>query len=322
VVAGFRNPLIRLLIVAGLTPLMLAGCASLSGSPQRILGVTQDRVLLERYSVTKAIVAFSAANDNAREGLRPQQYRDMVVTVYLAAIDSRYDDYRSSISHERRELGLGFDATVMALTSAASVARSSLVSSLSATAATMAGTRAAIDRNVYFDQSLPGLLAAMDAQRFRARAQIMRNLQRNAVDYPLATAFADLSLYESSASIDQAIVEITSQAAADRRSARTELAAATQACAPEEGADEVAERLVKFVDLYKPNLVTQAVTPENYRMLILIAIGMDVPSQGSAVTVYNAILERISNGVNGRCAKSDLEGWIASVVQSTGQPIP
>ena len=210
----------------------LAGCASLGGSPERVVSVNASvNLAVNTYRIDRALAAFDEADDHrARQGQTRKQYRDMVVSVYLNAADARYDEWRSRLSDERRELGLGFDSAVIGLTGLASVARQTLVRSFSAAASIMAGTHGAVDRNIYFDRTLPGLLASMDAQRLRIRADILRHLDDTPENYPLATAFADISSYESAGSIDRAIEEITAQAAAERHAAQQEYNSAVHAC--------------------------------------------------------------------------------------------
>jgi len=240
----------KLLLAALLLPPTLAGCASLAGSPPRVIGVTDSMAMVRQYSVAKALRAFDddpQKDGDLRHGLTPAQYRNMVVAVYLNAADAQYHEWRAQVSDERRELGVGFDSMVIGLTGAASVARQSLVRSLSAAASIMAGTRGAIDRNVYFDRALPALLATMDAQRLRIRAEINRRLTDTATDYPLAAAFADISEYELAASLDRAIEDVTAQAAADRQAAQEEYNTAIHACHSDENLRTNRSKIVVWV---------------------------------------------------------------------------
>lgn len=229
---------LRAIGILALLSFLLSACASLRGSPDRIITLDHSLSLVSgpnaTYRMEKALQDFDSTDASAsgpRRGMTRRQYRDMVVTLYLNAADAQYDAWRSQVSDERRELGLGFDSTVIALTGIASVARETLVRSLTATASIMAGTRGAIDRNVYFDRTLPGLLASMDAERYRIRADIMRRLaSEDEASFPLATAFGEISNYELAASLDRAIEQVTAQAAQERAEAQREYDAAIHAC--------------------------------------------------------------------------------------------
>lgn len=211
---------------------MMSGCASLAGSPDRVVGVTESvNLAAHTYRMDVALRAFNEGKDDgARHGLTRQQYRDMVVRVYLNAADARYHDWRARVSDERRELGAGIDGTVVGLTGLASVARQSLLRSFAATASIMAGLRGTIDRNVYFDRALPGLLAAMDTQRLRVLTRITESLTKTPEEYPLATAFADISAYEMAPSLDQAIEDVTAQVVAQRQEAQRQYDNAVHSC--------------------------------------------------------------------------------------------
>ena len=317
---------VKSLVAALILPFTLGACASLGGAPEPVVGVTSSVNLAQRYSVDEALRAFhddpttsEVATDPAdlRRGLTPRQYRDMVVSVYLNAIDSRYFEFRTALSHERRELGTGFDFAILGLTTMASVARDSIVNSLSATASVMTGTRASIDRNFYFDQALPGMLAAMETARLRVLTRITQNLAKTDLEYPLETAFTELRAYEMAASLDGAIGEITATASAQRQAAQTELAGVVQACEAGPGATEAAARLGNYVDRYYPG--SADFTPAKEITLLRIAGAMNVTASGDAENYYVAIMDRISAGQGGRCSVSDLENLIARVRNATGE---
>jgi hypothetical protein len=300
-----------------LTP-AIAGCATIEGSPRRLLDETVSMALVNNYRIDEAIRLFSLPDDAvgiaARGGLTRQQFRDMVVIVYMNAMDGRYYAFRTALSSERRQTGLGMDLAVLGITGWASVARDSIVNNLSAIAAGLGSARSAIDRNLYFDQTLPALLSAMDAQRLRARAQIMRNLQRPAGDYPLPTAFSDLMSYEVASTLDSAVAEITANAALDRQQAQQELAAATPACRADEGSAAVSDRIMAYVDRFAPDPDTGAISNANLLKLVRIAAAIEVPpGWTSGEDLYEAIQERISTGQEGRCRAADLEALITRI---------
>jgi len=307
---GFFKPLITSVL---LLP-ALAACASLQGAPQPVIGVAQRLALAATYDVVPALKAFdddpnSAGPDDhgvadLRRGLSREQYRNMVVTIYLMAADARYNEWRAALSDERRELGLGFDSSVIGMTGVAAVSRQSWVRSLTAAASIMAGLRGATERNVYFDRTLPGLLASMDAQRIRIRTQILDRLDETAVNYPLAMAFADISNYESAASIDAAIEDITAQASADRQAAQREYAAAVHACHSTE--DLRANRAKIFGWLRNA-----ARTNDELRAFAgLVPLQEITPTPGLALQIERALRENY-------CTNAQLESLISAARQQT-----
>ncbi len=311
---GYAGGPLKLLLATLLVPTTLTACASLSGAPDRVVGVGSSLNLAQRYPIDAALRAFHDSSDSApdenldgrpdepldlRRGLSPQQYRDMVVSVYLNAIDARYFEFRTALSNERRELGTGFDFAILGLTTAASVARNSIVNSLSAAASVMTGTRASIDRNFYFNETLPALFAAMEARRLRILTRITRNLNRPAEEYPLETAFTDLNAYEMAASLDGAIEEVTAQASEERREAQQRYANAVQACDGEEDVTDATAKIMGFVVRLQGTA-----TAESLESLQSIARLMDLPDDGDAAALRTTIRDAL---IRNYCTVSGLE---------------
>ena len=238
---------IRLLVLVFLVPATLSACVSLAGSQRRFIDVTRANAGVPDYPVAKTLETFAAANDVDRNNRTPQEYRDDVVRLYLLAIESIYSDFRSRVSSERRELGLGVDLVTLGLTNYASVARAGIVNDLSAAAAGFGSARGALDRNVYFDRALPALLASMDAERARIKARIAQNLLRTAAAYPLSAAFEDLSSLESAGSLDRALADVTSRATQDRQQAERDYSNAVRACESDGDLTVNRRRIMRYV---------------------------------------------------------------------------
>lgn len=324
-----RKNRLAVILSISVAALGLNGCATMEGSPRRLFDDAASMSLVNRYPIDGAITLFSlpdtAENNQLRGGLTRQQFRDMVVIIYMNAMDGRYHEFRRALSSERRQTDLGMDLAVLGFTGWASVARESIVNNLSAIAAGFAGARNSINRNLYFDQTLPALISAMDAQRFRARAQMMRNLQRSDGDYPLPTAFSDLFAYEVASTLDSAISEITADAAQNRDDAARELANVTQSCDAESAAVPLAGRLASYVEgLASPTPTPPATVAANELKLRRVAVLMELPPAiiaEPAANLSEAILERLSTGETGSCRAAELEDLIARIEQLTGDDI-
>ena len=211
-------------------PAVLGGCATIEGAPRRVIDADQSVALLSEYAMTTAIREFHSTKTDARHGMGREQYRDMVVALYVNAIDARYYDFRSRISGERRELDSGIDIAVLTLTNAITAAATHHARDLAAIASTFGGAGAALNRDLFFDRALPALLSAMDTGRLRILARIQQNLGRNAAQYPLATAFADLSAYEMAGSLDRALEEVNAQVSQARQEAQAAYDSAVHVC--------------------------------------------------------------------------------------------
>lgn len=226
--------------------LSLGGCAALQGAPSPIIPAKDSVKLAADYALDDAIKAFRADDDASRDDMTPQAYRDMVIAIYLAAIDARYLEFRRAVSSQGRGGALGADLAVLGLTTGATVINGA-ATELSAAAAAIAGGKAVVDKNVFFDKALPALLAAMDAERARMRTQIVLNMRKDANSYPLETAFGDISAYEAAASLDRAVDVITTSASQERRMERQRYDNAVRACDGEDDLVDRRARIMKFV---------------------------------------------------------------------------
>ena len=63
---------------------------------------------------------------------------------------------------------------------------------LSALSGGISGTGTAINKNLYYERTLPALLALMDAKRDEIRAEILAGMTLDQIAYPLGRALTDL----------------------------------------------------------------------------------------------------------------------------------
>lgn len=231
-----------------------------------------------------------------------RQYRDMVVQTNMGAIDARYADFRAQLSSEGRGSSFGFDVAVLGLTTGAAIAKKMIASRLSAAAALFAGTKFAVDKNLYFEKTLPAIVAAMDTARLKVKTRIAENLKKSAADYPLQTAFSDLSDLEITPSIDVAVGEVVAAASSTRSEAEKTYNLAKEACST--GEDRVAgnSRIFRFAKgLASANKRTEL------DGLATIAGVKDVT--GTPADVLQRIRDRLVSDI---CSNKELDAIIAA----------
>ena len=203
-----RVPGLRALAALSLLPLAGA-CASLDGQAKPMLEVAAVTAVAAKYPPATALATFyGRRNDEAAQ----RAWRDEVIGAYLAAADLRYLEFRRDLSRQMKGSGLGLDIAVLGLTGGASLAAGKTANALSAIAAGFAGTRATLSKELWFDKTLPALVAAMDAQRTQVRVQILTRMQASPAAYSLAEAFADIARYQEAATLDSAIELVTAAA--------------------------------------------------------------------------------------------------------------
>jgi hypothetical protein len=191
------------------------GCASFSGMPEPVISVETATTIPQNYLPAEAGRRFYSPNPADRENLSPEQWRNTVVLVRMAAADARYQDFRQNLSQEIRGANFGIEATVLGLSAVGTVSGQGLANALAAAVAALTGARASLSREVYFERTLPALIAGMEVSRLEIATRILSNLGRPANQYSIERAMLDALAYERAASLDEAIQRVTVQAAGE-----------------------------------------------------------------------------------------------------------
>jgi hypothetical protein len=291
-----------------------SGCASLDGAPKPIMSVADSVRIAQRHKISVAIENFHGASNTKRNSLSPLRYRNMIVAVYLNAIDARYQQFRKHISGEGRGVAIGTDLAVIGLTTGASLIEKSS-KDLAAIAAAFAGGKGTIDKNLYFERTMPAILAAMDAERAKVRAGIVANLKKDVSEYPIETAFGDIAAYEAAATIDRAIDMITAQASKAREIQTVSLDSVVRACSKPVNLEVNRRRLAKFADsLAATNKVEELKT---------LAGMTDVPVEALGTATAQDIAFAIQDSLrDGPCTVAELDEIINEIkLQSWGSAI-
>lgn len=202
--------------IAGLLLISTAvtGCAAVRGGPQSVFDSAALVNVARSYDVETVADEMAVGDATAQK-----QYRNKVIQAYLTAIDARYYQFRSDLSVEGRGGALGFDTAILALATIGSISTGA-APELAAANSFLAGSRAAIDKNLLYEKTLPAIFAAMDAGRLRQRTVILARMQEDVGAYPMEAAWNDLQNYQVAGSFDDAVTQITDSAATDRASAR------------------------------------------------------------------------------------------------------
>lgn len=196
-IGRFRN------IILLLALLPLSACASFSGMPRSVLPVATATAIPPELQPNQALKASHAD---------PRAFRNRVIAVYVAAVDARYAEFRRLLAQEVRGGNLGLDVAALGFGGLGSLAKGS-ANELAALTTFITGSRSSLNKELYFEKTLPALVAMMDANRSKARTALLANLGRDIGDYPLELAYADLANYELAASIDGAVQQLTTEAA-------------------------------------------------------------------------------------------------------------
>jgi hypothetical protein len=165
--------------------------------------------------------------------------RDKIIFRQLAAYDLEYERFERRLTGNENVFAIATDTTVLGLGAAGSVVGGQTAkSALAAATAFITGMRTAVDKDLFYQSTLPALKAQMQARRLEARAPIVEGLGRSDADYPLQKALVDLGNLRAAASLSAAVVSTTvdageraaaAQIRIDRASATAEYKAAMPA---------------------------------------------------------------------------------------------
>jgi hypothetical protein len=192
---------------------MVGACAPIRGfpaDPTDSLAAT-DKDLVASY--------YAARTDQDRV-----QYRNQIVSGRLSGYDSAYSDFKRRLSGDNNALNIAADLSTLTLAGLATTTGNLATATALAAAATgVLGAKGAINSDLYFQRTLPALLAQMDANRARAKLPVSQGVRLSDDRYPLVSALMDLDALRDAGGVATAIGGLTQDAEIGRQSAETRL---------------------------------------------------------------------------------------------------
>jgi hypothetical protein len=138
----------------------------------------------------------------------------------LQAIDLHFHSFEHELYRQGVVTSIGFDFIILGLTGAiATVGGEGFKEALGATSAGLLGAKTSIDKNAFFEKSIPALLAQMSASRATALVQVREGLTKSVEEYPLDQALTDVENYYAAGTLPGALQAITAQAGAAKQEA-------------------------------------------------------------------------------------------------------
>ncbi|HEY0414480.1 MAG TPA: hypothetical protein VGD66_15200 [Allosphingosinicella sp.] len=207
-------------MAAPLVALLLAGCTSIGGVQ---MPITAADIKQADFCPSQLDIV----GMNSLSGLARGAYRNNVVMLCIKAINRRYDEFKAMLHQESTGSNLFTDIASLAATTGASISSGSAAKRLSAAGAFLIGTGSAINKDVFYQQTLPAIEAAMDTRRDHILKNIIdaENGDPNGTTYSLTSAGIDLDALQGAGNIYGGISELTktanvaAQQAANARSA-------------------------------------------------------------------------------------------------------
>lgn len=160
----------------------------------------------------------------ALQGVARGQHRDRVIMGCIKAINKSYGAFKLQMHEEKTGFALGTDLVALGATTGATFAGKKLAQRLTAGAAFSIGAGASIEKNVFYQLTLPAIEASMDARRDKILTSII-NAQKadpNGDRFTLAMAGYELDALQAAGNIYAAVSDLTKTAGAVAEVARKE----------------------------------------------------------------------------------------------------
>jgi hypothetical protein len=171
--------------------LVLGGCASFDGQPRAVLTPTTAAVPAD-YTPQKVLEAYALKGTAAERSA----YRNTVIGIYMVAADANFLEFRRMLSRENKGANFALGSGFTALSTAATVSGQRAANILSAIASGLSGVQGRLSAEVYFERTLPALLAGMEADRTHVRADIVARMGQGD-EYSLTEALLDVARFET-----------------------------------------------------------------------------------------------------------------------------
>lgn len=197
----------RMLAVA--TACLIAGCSTVryGGAPEPSFNVERDLEQLAKEFEPGDSIRDFYANPTL-------DARNKFITGRLTMMNIRYIQFIRQLTSDRQLLDTAGAMLILGMNIAgASVAAASTKTVLAAISAGVAGSKEAIDKNYFFDKTIPALIGQMNAERKKALIPLLVGLKSPLEEYPFAQAVTDLHEYYASGTFTGAIQAIQADAA-------------------------------------------------------------------------------------------------------------
>jgi hypothetical protein len=203
-----RLPLIGLLA--------LTGCSSLEGyarHPDTIASINSRRT--QYFDSTTLEDQYYA---DTADAVTRRRLRDRIVYGRMDVIDFDFDNLERELNSAGNGVSLGGDLAVLIANGiGATTGGKQTKAVLNTISGGIVGAQGAINKDLYYQRTLPALLNQMEANRDKVKATILSGLKKPDSSYPLGAAQLDLRQLVRAGSIPASVGEITEKATTDKQ---------------------------------------------------------------------------------------------------------
>lgn len=202
--------------------LLTSGCGHFAvtrGFPNPSVDVETRLAQMDIYRGDTLIKQY---NDPVNAGQRVRIRNDLI-NGRIALIDIHFNEFLQGLHKEDVGFNVATDAITIGLGTAGALVSGGASQVLSGTSAAVIGAKESVDKNAFFDQTMPALMAKMIAQRKSVLVGIRNGLLNKTEQYPLAQGLADLEEYYYAGTIPGAITGVVQTAGAEAAEAEAQI---------------------------------------------------------------------------------------------------
>jgi hypothetical protein len=193
------------IVLAGL---LLSGCETVRGRPERLYTVSEEVVRAREVLPTIAANYNLAVSDNDLK-----RFRNEYIALRMYIIDAEFTEYEIALTKERGEFGLTTALVVQGLTTAGAVFTPvNTVRTLSALAGGVNASRGFYDSELLANKTIQIIQSQMEAKRDDVAARIIGKVDYPPTTYPLPAALHDLEDYYRAGTLTAGLIKATAEA--------------------------------------------------------------------------------------------------------------
>jgi hypothetical protein len=208
---------VTILLVASIV--LSGGCNTIryGGAPPTAFNIENDlRELESEFQNAASLKSYYA-------GAQDKNSRNKFISARLVLMNLQYIKFVRTLTGEKQLLDSASDILVLSLNLAGtSFTSKATKTAMAAIAAAVGGTKVILDKEFFFEKTLPALVAAMNAERKATLLPILRGLKLGVDEYPMEQAIADLHQYYEAGTLYGAIEAIQVDAAGKEKDSKAE----------------------------------------------------------------------------------------------------
>jgi hypothetical protein len=201
---------------------VLSGCGT-PGFPRQSYDEKKQIRQLEKVFEKPDLITKYYTLTNAPEEVKRAE-RNRIVDGRLALMNLNYNQFVARVCIRKESMDFGAEVTELGLNLATTaVGGAATKTVLGAVSSGVTGTKLAIDKNFFFEKTVPVLIASMNAQRKQALAPILMGMKKSTDEYPLTQALSDLDAYYFAGTFIGALQAVQADAGAKEKVAQARI---------------------------------------------------------------------------------------------------